>query len=190
MPSLIREDLVHTIEQNAGNLIFPNPFLVDAALTPVEPRVMLAAFSLNESSGGYNNKPRYEPAYGPGGKYYKGLQATLYDLYGKMASSSVSSFQLMYVIFREFGFAYSPDQASNDKNAVPIVVKYFNNRIFKNNEPNFLGMAGDAYNSGNWRDYIVPIDYMNRLLKNYNKVLNSGIWQIDPKYTVQAWDGQ
>lgn len=190
MPSLIREDLIRIIEENAKGLSFPNPFLVDEALTLVEPRMMLAAFSLNESSGGYNNKPKYEPAYGPDGKYFNEMQSSLYDEYGELASSSLSSFQLMFVIFRELGFKYSPQEATIDKNAIPAIIKYFNKRIFKNNEPNFLSMAGDAYNSGNWKDKNVPLDYINKLLKNYTKVLNSGIWQIEEKYMIQAWDGK
>jgi hypothetical protein len=190
MSSLIREDLIKNIEENAGDLEFPNPFLVDGALTLVEPRVMLAAFSLNESSGGYNNRPKYEPAYGPGGKYFNDLQSRLYDEYGELASSSLSSFQLMFVIFRELGFVYPPQQAADDVSALPTIIKYFNKRVFKNNEPNFLSMAGDAYNSGNWKDKNVPLDYINKLLKNYTKVLNSGIWQIEEKYTIQAWDGK
>jgi hypothetical protein len=143
--------------------------------------VFLGAFSLNESSGGKNNKPKYESAYGPGGRYCKGQQLELCNKYGNAAACSYSSFQLMFVGFYEMGFMPTPDQAGNDEYAMPAIIKFFNMRVFKDRHkgiPNFLGMAGDAYNSGNYKDKNVPKDYITKLIKNYHLAFNSGLFDI------------
>jgi len=173
--------------------MFPQVFLVDDTLEPVDPQVFLGAFSLNESSGGSNNKPKFEQAYGPGGKYCKGTQLNLCNQYGEAAACSYSSFQLMFVCFYEMGFTPTPLQAGNDEYAMPAVIKFFNMRIFKERHlgiPNFLGLAGDAYNSGNYKDKNVPADYIKKLIKNYHLAFASGLFDItvDPN-APKPWEG-
>jgi hypothetical protein len=41
---------------------------------------------------------------------------------------------------------------------------------------NFLGMSGDSYNSGNWKDKNVPQEYLKRLIKHYHMARNSGLF--------------
>lgn len=181
MPQLVKPELVKEIKKNAYMLTFPQVFVVDDTLEPVDPQIFLAAFSLNESSGGYNNKAAFEKAYAPGGKYCKGKQLDLCNQYGRAASCSYSSFQLMFICFYEMGFAPTPLQAANDEYALPAVIKFFNKRIFKNgtaNDVNFLCLAGDAYNSGNWKDRNVPQEYIKRLLKHYHMAIASGFFDI------------
>ncbi len=180
MPLVVPE-LVTLIKRNAVYLKFPQVFLVDDTLEPVDPQVMLGAFSLCESSGGKNNVPKHETAYDIGGKYCKGKQFELCNQYGEAAACSYSSFQLMFICFYEMGFTPTPLQAGNDEYALPVVVKFFNKRIFKDgaaNDVNFLCMAGDSYNSGNWKDSNVPADYIKKLLKNYHLAINSGLFNI------------
>ena len=179
MTQLIKNDLVQIIKSHAEKLTFPQVYVVDDTLEPVDKQIFLAAFSLNESSGGYNNKPKYEAAYAPGGRYCKGRQADLYDQYGDGAAKSYSSFQLMFICFYEMGFNPTPDNAGDDSYAIDAVIKFFNKRIFKDgttNDINFLGMAGDAYNSGNWKDKNVPQDYLKKLIKNYHLAWNSNLF--------------
>jgi hypothetical protein len=172
MSELIKRELLDCIDQRAEDLNFPDSFLVDDSLEPVNKRVFLAAFSLNESSGGWNITPRYEKVYGPGGRYYNDLQRKLYLRYGDDACKSYGPFQIMFPIYFELGFMYTvPEIAGKFDYQMPVVIKYFNKRIFNHadrGEPNFLGMAGDAYNSGNYRDNIVPREYISRLIRHYH----------------------
>lgn len=190
---LITPQLVTLIKKNARDLLFPRVFLVDDTLEPADPQVFLGAFSLNESSGGMNNKPKHENAYDLYGKYCKDKQLALVREYGPAAACSYSSFQLMFICFYEMGFTPTPLQAKDDSYALPAVVKFFNKRIFKNgtaNDVNFIGLAGDAYNSGNWHDRNVPLDYINKLIKNYHLAFNSGLFDItvDPNASM-PWEG-
>lgn len=189
MPQLIRLDLVDLIKTHAGELKFPNQFYVDDN-GPVDKQVMLGAFSLNESSGGYNNRSKHESAYDVGGKYYKGQQRELCREYGEAAACSYSSFQLMFICFYEMGFTPTPLEAGNDRYALPVVIKFFNKRIFKNgtaNDVNFLALAGDAYNSGNWKDKYIPKDYIAKLNKHYHMAWDSDLFvpTVDP--TIKPW---
>jgi len=192
MPLIVPE-LVTLIKKWAPALMFPQSFLVDDTLEPVDPQVFLGAFSLCESSGGKNNKPKHENAYDIGGTYCKGKQFELVQQYGQAAACSYSSFQLMFICFYEMGFTPTPLQAGNDEYAMPAVVKFFNVRIFRERHlgiPNFIGMAGDAYNSGNYKDRNVPADYINKLIKNYHAAFSSGLFNItiDPN-TPRPWEG-
>lgn len=178
---LIIPDLVKLIKRNSIYLKFPQVFLVDDTLEPADPQVFLGAFSLNESSGGKNNRPKHETAYDIGGRYCKGKQFELCQTYGEAAACSYSSFQLMFICFYEMGFTPTPSQAGDDEYALPAVIKFFNRRIFKDgtdNSVNFIGLAGDAYNSGNWKDGNVPLDYINKLIKNYHAAFASGLFDI------------
>jgi len=42
----------------------------------------------------------------------------------------------------------------------------------KRQKPTTLEQFADAYNSGNFRDNIVPEEYIKRFLRNYKKPLN------------------
>jgi len=179
MTQLIKNDLVEIIKKNAYKLTFPEVFVVDDTLEPVDKQIFLAAFSLNESSGGYNKTPLLEKAYSPGGKYFNSKQSDLFDTYGLAVCKSYSSFQMMFIIFYEIGFKPTPDNANDDSYAVDPVIKYFNKRIFKDgkaNDINFLCLAGDAYNSGNWKDKNVPKEYIAKLVKNYHLSWDSGLF--------------
>lgn len=83
----------------------------------------------------------------------------------------------MFICFYEMGFHPTPDDAANDAYAIQPVIKFFNNRVLKGTL-NFLCQAGDAYNSGNYRDKNVPQEYIKRLLKHYHQSINSGLFKI------------
>lgn len=190
---LITPELVKLIRKHANELTFPEVFLVDDTLEIVDPQIFLAAFSLNESSGGYNNRPKHEPIYDIGGKYCKGKQLELVQQYGEAAACSYSSFQLMFICFYEMGFTPTPLQAGNDEYAMPAVITFFNKRIFRERHlgiPNFLGMAGDAYNSGNYKDKNVPADYIKKLVKNYHEAYKSELFKITINpFAPKPWEG-
>jgi hypothetical protein len=179
---LIRPDLVNLICLNADKLLFPEVFVVDDTLEPVDKQIFLAAFSLNESSGGYNKTPKFEAIYAPGGRYFNRstLQQGLYENYGEEACKSYSSFQIMLLIYHELGFTdANPDNAGDDSYALPVAIKLFNKRVFKDGKAkdiNFLGMSGDSYNSGNWKDKNVPQEYLKRLIKHYHMAWDSNLF--------------
>jgi len=189
MAHLIRLDLVSQIKKHAKDLVFPEVFVVDDTLEPVDPQVFLGAISLNESSGGYNNRPVFEKAYAPGGRYYNAMQKALYEKYGPPASCSHSSFQLMFVCFYEMGFKPAPEQASDDEYAMPAIVKFMNKRVLKG-DLNFLCQAGDAYNTGNYHDLNIPREYIKRLLQNYHRAMDSGLFDITiDRDAPKPWPG-
>jgi len=179
---LINQNLVNLISLRADSLLFPQEFRVDDTLEPVDKQIFLAAFSLNESSGGYNRTPKFEPAYGPGGRYFKNSQEQrdLYEKYGEEGCKSYSSFQIMLLVYHELGFNDAdPDNANDDSYSIQVAIKFFNKRVFKDgkaNDVNFLGLAGDAYNSGTWKDNNVPQEYISRLIKHYHMAWDSKLF--------------
>src|SRR3990172_8801782 len=73
--------------------------------TPVEPIRFLSALSMCESSGGIHRVPRFEPGYGPSGKYYN---RDLYAKWGAWACCSYSSFQILFTTATELGYTGNP----------------------------------------------------------------------------------
>jgi len=117
--------------------------------TPVEPIRFLSALSMCESSGGIHRVPRFEPGYGPSGKYYN---RDLYAKWGAWACCSYSSFQILFTTATELGYTGNPVELHlKDEVAIVYTKKYFERRVFpKTIKFITLGNAADAYNSGSF----------------------------------------
>ena len=131
----------------------------------IDPVKILCAILHNESSYGVFNVPRFEKAYGPGGKYYNHTQ---YTLWGAWACCSYSSFQIMYPTARELGFTGTPGQLWNDEEAIKWAIKLINVRIIRKQGAKTVNQIADGYNSGNCNDSIIPEVYIAKFVLAYN----------------------
>lgn len=119
---------------------------------------IMHAIHMMESSGGINNKPRFEPGflrqYGN-----KGMMPQLRKQFGdQAAASSYGPYQIMLVKAWEMGFKYSPqelsDPAKNKQVAEAIVQKYLDQGL----------SVRDIFKRYNGAD-----SYADRALKIYNQ---------------------
>lgn len=126
---------------------------------------LLKAIAMNESSLGAYNLPRFEKAYSYN---YNGLYANrdLWKRYGDWAAMSYSSWQIMYPTAVELGFTGSPIDLWHDATAINYVVELIKRRIIAKGATE-IKQVFDAYNSGSFKDLIVPKDYIEKGCKNY-----------------------
>lgn len=116
--------------------------------------------------------PRFEPAYAPGGLYYRNSKEVrdAYEKWGKSAACSYSNFQILYITATELGYEGPPLGLDRDSLAIPFVIKYINERIFARGAKTVEQVA-DGYNSGTHLDRLKPIKYMARFRRYYDKAI-------------------
>lgn len=127
----------------------------------------LAALAENESRYGQFNIPKHERAYDFSGKYF---QPDLWRKFGSWSACSYSSWQLMYPVAVELGFAGRPQDLACDEIAIYWVMKYIDQRIIQKGCQT-LEQFADAYNSGSFRDQIIPEKYIKDFLTSYADVV-------------------
>lgn len=132
-------------------------------------KALLQAIAQVESSYGVNNIPRFEPSYYIDGYYYKvSTEVQNYvSKYGKHASCSYSSFQIMFPTACELGYTGTPQDLGKDEIAIQWVIKFINNRILRK-KPQGLEDIFDAYNSGNFKDKYIPERYIKKATRWYD----------------------
>lgn len=126
---------------------------------------ILRAIAMNESAYGTYNVPKYEKAYDLGGVYGS---KELWRKYGAWAACSYSSWQIMYPTALELGFNGSPADLWRDGTAIYYVVELILRRSIRKGAKSIQDIF-DAYNSGSFRDNIIPQEYIDRGVKNYKK---------------------
>jgi hypothetical protein len=151
----------------------PRPTIVDlcnrfGGALKVPPTIdgarLLWALAGNESSFGLNASPRHEQAYCHGGRYY---DKALTGIWGCLAHCSFGAWQVMYPNI-SFGGAVSPlDVMNKPEVAANAAVQFINRRILMAEKATTIEEIADAYNSGDWRDSIIPEKYIADLVKNY-----------------------
>lgn len=131
----------------------------------VDGPTLLWALSGRESSFGANCKPRFEPAYYTGGRYAAAdSQKALIAEFGQDAAYSYGPWQVM--LCNAPGF--TPDELGMDlEKAAVATVGFINRRILIAEHATTVDQVADAYNSGNWRDNIHPVDYCLAVGKFY-----------------------
>ena len=123
---------------------------------------------LESGHGAKRDYARYEAAYGPGGVYYRQTtMRALYSKYGAAAACSWGSWQIMYVCAKEMGFSGPPWELTDDYAAVVPVVELIYLRIVKLQRAKTLSEVLDSYNSGNFKDRIIPEDYIAKGITFY-----------------------
>jgi len=131
---------------------------------------LLWALSGNESNFGRICPPRHENSYHYGSRLYR-RSKLLRDLtkeWGCLAHCSFGPWQVMLINVVRF----SPLEMLDDpEKAIQAAVSHLNNAIFRPQKPKTLAQIADSYNSGNFRDKLVPADYIARLKRNYKKPL-------------------
>lgn len=141
---------------------------------------LLAAIAVVESTGGRNNYPNFEPYWipeGEGGIVENSRQtgrhpksnAVVVDrfaAYGLAAGCSFSSWQILYHTAADLGFVGQPWDLWDDEVAVEWVVKLLN-RICSQGATTVEEVA-DAWNSGTFKDTIIPERYIEKFTNAYN----------------------
>ncbi len=117
--------------------------------------------------------PRFEPAYAPGGLYFRSSSMVRqeYARWGSSAACSYSNFQIMFIVARELGYDAPPLALDKDSVALPYVVRYINVRILATPGVETVENIADAYNSGTYRDANVPERYINKFVRKYKQHL-------------------
>lgn len=129
------------------------------ALKPIIPwadtTALLAALAEMESAFGVHNRPRFEPAYAPGGFYYKKSeeQRNRFIEWGAWSACSYSSFQIMYPTACELGYdsapwSRNPGDLMHDEVAIHFVVEYMKRRVMGREEISTVKDVGVVYNGG------------------------------------------
>lgn len=128
----------------------------------------LFALSGVESSFGKNNKPRYEPAYGQGGLYFRRSIALQREvaMYGRDAASSWGPWQILHIVAVEYGYDGAPHELQFADVSLPFVVAHLNKFVSRGADT--LEKVLDCYNSGNHRDANVPENYIQKFIAHYN----------------------
>ena len=142
--------------------------------TDIVPGPLLGAIAHCESSYGIHKfAGRYEPAFGPGGMYFKFNEELkrLYSIYGHFVSMSFGAWQILYVSAQELGFADHPCLLMFDEVCIEWAVKYINIRAIKRGAVT-PEQVFDAYNSGNHRDRNIPHAYIAKASKFYRENIN------------------
>lgn len=157
----IEKETHQAIQEHAGSLNAP---------AGLDPALLLMALCVVESSGGFNNQRRVEPAYRPGGRY---CDQALYDQYGDDAAASWGPLQIMYVTAHELGYEGPPPELGQPSECVRMAVKLINRRIVGRGATTLEEIA-DAYNSGSFKDQIVPQDYIRKVREAYQSLAAQG----------------
>ena len=105
----------------------------------------------------------------PGGKYYN---QRLYAIYGSDAAASWGPMQIMYVTATELGFNGNPSDLSDPEVCMYWATTLINKRILGRGARTIEQIA-DAYNSGSFKDNVIPEDYINSVINYYKQLDNS-----------------
>ena len=136
---------------------------------PIDRTRFLLALSGIESSFGRNNVKRFEPAYAPGGRYFKAehLQKA-HEKFGDDASCSWGPWQILYIVCQEYGYEGEPKDLEDGEVSGPYVIKHLNRFAWYGADT--VEKVLDAYNSGNHRDKNVPEAYIEKFWKHYSEI--------------------
>lgn len=115
------------------SIIYENYSKIDAP--GIDARKLLITIAKMESSFGADCRPRFEPAYYPGGLYFKKSKELqfAFEHWGALVSFSYGPFQIMWVVAHELGFPnhQPPLDLWSGHFSAPFVVKYINRSISK-----------------------------------------------------------
>jgi hypothetical protein len=126
---------------------------------------LLKAIAMVESSFGLIAVPKHEKAYDWGGTYFR---KDLWFKHGSLVAMSYSSFQIMYGVAVELGFDENrhPCELNDDEVAIYFVVDLIRKRILARGAQT-LQQVADAYNSGSFKDGIIPSIYIAKFMDAY-----------------------
>lgn len=136
----------------------------------IENDLFLLALSGVETTFGTNNKPRFERAYSPEGKYGTSDQMKhLYPLYGTDACCSYGPWQILFVTAYSLGYRGLPIDLEFASTSLVWTIKFLNKWISEGADT--LEKLADCWNSGTYRDLNIPYPYIDRLKLIYTGLL-------------------
>jgi hypothetical protein len=146
----------------------PKLDLQGTGIDDADPELILAALAYCETKFWDSKwqKPRVEPAYLPGGRYYAaslGLRKA-YAQYGPDAAASWGPWQLMFPTAVELGYTGNPSDLVEQ--SAEFVVAYLNRRVLYLTGLNLEDIP-DGYNSGSCLDRIIPRAYIKEFIEAY-----------------------
>lgn len=143
---------------------------------------LLMAIAMIESSGGMNNYPNFEPYWVPAGtvftiegKIQRGrhplsnqLVVDRYADHGMASGCSFSAWQILYHTAADMGFKDKPWKLWDNKVAIHWVVK----RLKKLEKQGAVSIEqfADAWNSGSFKDKIIPERYIKEVSEAYHLI--------------------
>ncbi|KKL95933.1 hypothetical protein LCGC14_1849580 [marine sediment metagenome] len=134
----------------------------------VNPEALLWAIGGVESTWGRNNVPRHEKAYHRGGAYFN---RALDRRFGCAAHCSYGPWQLMYENVQAISKKEITPQEMNDTlTALVVSVEWLNQRVIGRGADTVAKIA-DAWNSGTHRDRIIPVAYIDKVVRKYDKCM-------------------
>ena len=150
--------------------------------TDLDGTALLASIAFVESSGGKNNYPNFEPYWAPEGKVFTiegKLQRSRHPLsnklvverfneYGMASACSFSSWQILYHTAADLGFKKAPWLLWEDAIAILWVIKRLN--VLVGHGAETIEHFADAWNSGSFRDRIIPKEYIEKVSDVYTKL--------------------
>ena len=143
--------------------------LQEPAGTYIDAGALLGAIAHCESASGLQREyGRREPAYAKGGRYYVRHVIDLHKQYGDFVPLSYGSWQVLFIAAWELGYKDHPSELLMDDISLPWVIKFINIRAFDRGASTPKDVF-DTYNSGNYKDDIVPFDYISKAMDFYNE---------------------
>lgn len=141
--------------------------LWDAPFIKDKPR-FLYALSGVESNYGRNNKPRFEAAYAPGGRYFTNeLLQRKHIEYSNDASCSWGPWQIMYIVAAEYGYESEPLHLHLAETSCYYVIEHLNKFVRRGAQS--IEDLLDSYNTGNFRDSNKPVGYISKFFVCYEE---------------------
>jgi hypothetical protein len=136
-------------------------------LLPLDPAKALWAIAGKESSFGLNMKPRFEPAYFVGGRYYQKSQdvRNWIKAYGTLGASSFGPWQILSVNAQPF----TPPDLLNDMDAcATATVKFLNRFVITDRHAMDLEEIARTWNSGSPYGTTFDPKYVPEVFGYYN----------------------
>lgn len=154
-----KEQIAALCQLHARELELPK----SGELAQRDPARILWAFAGVESSFGANVSPRHERAYCWGGRY---LDLASSKAWGCLAHCSYGPWQVM---FANYPIGLSPrdlmDDIAGGELCIRAALRRFNQALRQGATK--LAELADAYNSGNFKDAIVPLNYLADIESKY-----------------------
>lgn len=139
--------------------------------SPLNGEAVMQAIASNESSLGANCGPRYEPAYGEGGRY---ANAALLSQYGDAAASSHGPWQMMFENFSPEAQQAIADGSADVTAFAQEFVRFFNSYVIRIRGAANLNEIGQVWNGGHVFASSPPVGvtvYCTKLARAYESSL-------------------
>lgn len=157
-----------TLEDTLRRIIVENAPSIKDRMPWGDPARLLGAIATVESAFGKYNVPKHERAFDFGGRLFN---RELWLKWGSIQACSFSSWQIMFPVAVELGFDKNrhPCELSDDSIAIHWVIEYLKKRVFDRGAKTIREVA-DAYNSGSFKDSIVPFEYIGKVIQAYQNI--------------------